>query len=120
MFISIPLVLIFHRLPLRKGTEHYRKDRSVRGFYTSLWGLFFLWLIYSITEVCAIILLGAFFYYLSKFSTTMKRYFIINGIIFSVLFLAHLHRYIFMWDNPDFYGLGFILMVLIPRIMYFN
>ena len=120
MFFSIPLTLVFHKLPLRKDTEHFRKDRMIRGFYTSFWGLFFIWLIYSLLEVTAIVMIGAVFYYLSKFSTTMKRYFFINALIFSVLFFAHLHRFIYHSYNPDYYGLGFILMILIPRIMHFN
>lgn len=40
--------------------------------------------------------------------------------MFLVLFLAHLHRFIYYGDNPNYYGFGFILMILIPRVMYFN
>lgn len=120
MLFSIPLVLGLHKLPLRKDTEHAKRDRMVRGIYTSFWGLFFLWLIYSVKEVLLIVFLGALFFYLSKFSTTLKRYFFINIVVFSILFFAHFYRFLFYWDNPNYYGMGFILMILIPRIMYYN
>lgn len=120
MFSSIVLVLFFHKLPLRKDSPNFKKDKLVRGLYTGILGLFFIWFIYSTTEMLLIILFGFLFYYLSTFSKGLKSYFLINGMSFSVLFLCHLHRYIYYWDNPNYYGMGFIMMVLVPRIMYFN
>lgn len=120
MFLTIPLIYFFQQLPLRKGTEHYQQDKVKKQVFSGLLGLFFIWLIYSYVEVIGVLVFGLLFFYISKYSTTLQRYFVTNCLIFLILFFAHLHRYIFHGENPNYYGFGFILMILVPRVMYFN
>lgn len=65
MFISIPVTIYFHKLPLRKDTEFYHRDLLIRELYGAAIGLIYMWLIYSIKEVILLLIMGIIFYYMS-------------------------------------------------------
>lgn len=120
MITSIPITLIYHKLPVRKGTEYFQMDVLKRQIYGAIIGLCYMWLIYSINEVILLMVMGLFFYILSSQTYNLFRYFALNVFVMMTLLIAHLHRYIYHGDNPEYYGFGYIMMMLVPRVMYFN
>lgn len=56
---------------------------------------------------------------MSKFSTTAKRNLHLNLLTFFWIFFAHIKKYVVIYDK-DILDLSFVLMLLVPRMCYFN
>lgn len=74
--------------------------------------------LYSLNELFIVLCSLLSGYFLSLFSTTAKNNLYLNLSTFLWIFFAHIRKYTI--HEKDVLDLSFILMLLVPRMCYFN